>query len=153
MRIRSAKPEDIDRCTALLHTLFSQEAEFSPDARLQRRGLGMIVGDPSVGRVLVCEEEPGGRIVGMVVLLFTVSTALGARVVLLEDMVVDPSYRSRGVGSLLLREAAALARSEGLARITLLTDGDNLRAHAFYERNGFDRSEMVVFRTPISGDE
>jgi len=67
--------------------------------------------------------------------------------------VVDPSYRSRGVGSLLLREAAALARSEGLARITLLTDGDNLRAHAFYERNGFDRSEMVVFRTPISGDE
>ncbi|ASQ91669.1 GNAT family N-acetyltransferase [Prosthecochloris sp. GSB1] len=153
MRVRSAKPEDIDCCTALLHTLFSQEAEFVPDARLQRRGLGMIVAEPSLGRVLVCQETKSGGIVGMVVLLFTFSTALGARVVLLEDMVVDPSYRSRGVGGLLLREAEALARSEGYERITLLTDGDNLRAQAFYEKNGYNRSKMAVFRRMLSRSE
>ena len=94
--------------------------------------------------VLVARRE--GRIVGMVSLLFTVSTALGGRVALLEDMVVYPAERGVGVGSRLLREALGLARERGCRRITLLTDGSNDLAKAFYAKHGFAVSGMVPMR-------
>ncbi len=147
--VRNATPDDVGRCVELLRLLFSQEAEFEPDPALQRKGLCAIIDDPSKGCVLVCEKTAGGRIDGMAVLLATVSTALGRKVLLLEDMIVEPSRRSAGIGSLLLEHSADLARKEGFGRITLLTDGDNRDAHRFYEKNGFERSGMVVFRKAI----
>ncbi len=149
MLIREARLSDTDRCTQLLHCLFTQEQEFSPDPALQQRGLDMIISSPETGRVLVAEEPGNGRIAGMVVLLFTVSTALGRRVILLEDMVVDPAMRSMGTGSLLLRAAEAFASKNGFGRITLLTDANNSAAHSFYRRNGFEQSDMRVFRKII----
>ncbi len=149
MTIREAQPPDTDRCIELLHSLFSQEEEFTPDPALQQKGLDMIINNPQAGRVLVAEEDGCGRIAGMLVLLFTVSTALGCRVILLEDMVVDPAMRSVGIGSLLLHEADAFASRNGFGRITLLTDHDNKAAHEFYIRNGYERSDMVVFRKRI----
>jgi GNAT superfamily N-acetyltransferase len=82
----------------------------------------------------------------MVNLLYTVSTALGARVAMLEDMVVTRQQRGGGIGTLLLQAAIALARADGCQRITLLTDTDNASAHRFYRRHGFVASPMVPFR-------
>lgn len=150
MRVRPATPEDIDRCAELLRLLFSQEAEFTPAPLLQKKGLGMIIGNPASGTVFVCEETDGGLLTGMTVLLFTVSTALGKPVILLEDMIVDPQYRSRGVGSLLVEHAIKFAEEHGFGRITLLTDHDNTTAQEFYTRHGFRKSGMVTFRKIIS---
>jgi ribosomal protein S18 acetylase RimI-like enzyme len=85
----------------------------------------------------------------MVNLLYTVSTALGARVALLEDMVVAPQARGRGLGSALLTHAIAHARSQGCRRITLLTDGVNDSAQRFYARHGFTGSGMVPMRMSL----
>ena len=82
----------------------------------------------------------------MVGLLYTISTALGARVALLEDMVVAPAWRNAGFGSQLLEAAIAQARQAGCQRITLLTDDINTDAQRFYGRHGFTRSPMVPFR-------
>jgi len=142
--IRKAEPTDIESCARLLNILFSQEHEFTPDQRKQEAGLGMIIGNPSVGTVFVCESEKG--IIGMVILLNMVSTALGKKVVMLEDMIVEPAWRSKGIGALLLEHASRWARNEGYGRITLLTDGDNVPAHHFYEDHGFVRSSMVAYR-------
>jgi GNAT superfamily N-acetyltransferase len=142
--IRIAIEKDIAQCARLLGVLFGQEHEFMPDVRLQERGLGMIIGHPSVGTVFVCERN--GAIVGMVALLTTVSTALGNRVALLEDMVVSPECRGQGLGSMLMEHAAEWAESQGFGRVTLLTDGDNESAHRFYSGKGFSRSGMAVFR-------
>jgi hypothetical protein len=73
-----AVPGDITALCGLLQVLFSQEAEFRPDHEAQARGLAAIVGDPATGEILVARG--GGRVLGMVSLLYTVSTALGARV-------------------------------------------------------------------------
>lgn len=150
MVIRSATPEDIDRCCELLEHLFEQETEFFPDPELQKNGLRLIIENPSEGTVLVSVNEQKGVITGMVVLLYTISTALGKKVALLEDMIVDPAYRSQGTGSHLLQHAIRHVRNMGLARITLLTDHSNATASKFYEKNGFTRSDMVVFRKIIS---
>jgi GNAT superfamily N-acetyltransferase len=142
--ITQATPADIPALCELLTILFSQEAEFTPDPQAQARGLARIIDNPEVGAVFVCKEE--GRAVGMVNLLFTVSTALGETVALLEDMVVAPSHRGSGVGSQLLSYAIVVAQQQGCKRITLLTDADNADAQRFYARHGFARSDMIPLR-------
>ena len=103
--------------------LFDQEAEFSPDSQTQEKGLATIINGANVGDILVARKD--GKILGMVNLLYTVSTALGDRVALLEDMVVAPGARGGGVGSSLITHAIARAKDRNCKRITLLTDSDN----------------------------
>jgi GNAT superfamily N-acetyltransferase len=142
--VKVAVEGDVPRCAELLGILFSQEREFTPDAEAQSRGLLMIINNPEVGRIFVAEVD--GVIQGMVLLLFTVSTFLGTKVALLEDMVVLPEWRGLGLGSRLIDCAVEFARRDGFGRITLLTDRDNDPAQLFYSSKGFITSEMVVFR-------
>jgi GNAT superfamily N-acetyltransferase len=146
--VEPATDGDIPALCELLALLFAQEAEFAPDASAQRRGLAGIIGDPRIGSILVARED--GAAVGMVNLLFTVSTALGERVALLEDMVVAPAARGRGVGAELLAHAIAHARARGCRRITLLTDGANEAAQRFYARHGFAASGMLPMRLALA---
>lgn len=144
MHVTPATVADIPALCELLDLLFTQEAEFTPDREAQLRGLRAIVGDPEVGSILVARD--GDDVLGMVNLLWTVSTALGARVALLEDMVTRPEARGRGIGGELLEAAVRYARDQGCRRITLLTDVDNDRAQAFYRHHGFVESPMLPFR-------
>ena len=145
--ISQAAVEDIPQLVELLTLLFAQEADFVPDAARQERGLRLIVEHPDVGRIY-CARSSGG-VVGMVSLLFTVSTAEGGRVAWLEDMVVHSGRRGQGIGERLLRHAVAEARALSCSRITLLTDGTNSPAMRFYERAGFSRSQMVPLRLSL----
>jgi len=144
MEIQTAASTDIPQLCLLLDTLFSQEAEFQPDSELQALGLGAIIEGDGIGDILVAKEAD--QIIGMVNLLYSVSTALGSRVALLEDMVIAPQNRGHGVGSALLKYAIQFAREKGCKRITLLTDNDNDSAHRFYEKNGFTESSMQAYR-------
>lgn len=144
LRVRSARRADLGALTALLGHLFAQEAEFKPAARTQRRGLSLLLERPALGRLLVLEQ--GGQVLGMVSLLASVSTALGAEVAWLEDLVVDPAHRGHGHGRRLLTAALAEARRRGYRRISLLTDADNAPAHALYRAHGFQASPMRPFR-------
>ena len=152
MTITPATPSDIPALTTLLGQLFTQEAEFTPDPTAQSRGLALIIGNPALGQILVARQ--GNSIVGMVNLLYTVSTALGAPVALLEDLIVDPAFRGAGIGGELLRAAIRQARLHGCQRLTVLTDHDNAGAHRLYTRHGFQGSAMVPLRlllNPVTG--
>jgi len=142
-----AKIEDIPRLSELLTILFTQEADFSPDAARQSAGLAAIIADSAVGHILVLRRH--GEIIAMVNLLYTVSTALGERVAILEDMIVHPQHRACGAGSRLLRGAMEFARETGCRRITLLTDHDNSDAIRFYTAHGFTRSTMIPLRLAL----
>lgn len=142
--IGSATAEDCPALADLLTVLFAQEAEFTPDPIAQSRGIALIVANPDIGHIFVARDD--GRVIGMVSLLYTVSTALGGRVAFVEDMVVCPQNRGRGVGERLLTHALAFARAEGCRRLTLLTDGDNGAAQAFYRKHGFIGSSMIPMR-------
>jgi len=144
MQIDIATPADIPHLSGLLSILFSQEAEFSPDPDAQARGLALIVGNPAAGAILVARE--GDQVLGMVNLLFTLSTALGAKVALLDDLVVSPERRGAGIGTRLLNRAIAFAREQGCRRITLNTDRSNLSARRLYEKHGFVTSTMIPLR-------
>jgi GNAT superfamily N-acetyltransferase len=142
--IRFATADDVARCAELLGILLSQEREFVPDLAAQSKGLAMIINNPDAGCVFV--YEAGGIIQGMVLLLFIISTALGKKVALLEDMIVMPDSRRKGIGTSLLQRALECALDKGCGRVTLLTDHDNEAAHKMYRKCGFTKSDMVVFR-------
>lgn len=147
MKITPALPSDIPELCELLNVLFSQEEEFVPNYQAQSRGLSRIINNSELGLIIIAREE--GQVIGMVNLLFTISTALGERVALLEDMVVSPRIRGSGVGSMLLEQAITSARLSGCKRITLLTDRANESAQHFYQKHGFEFSNMIPLRLSL----
>lgn len=147
-RVELATSDDIPQLCELLAILFAQEEEFEPDAAKQAAGLAQIIGNPAAGQILLLRD--GEQAVGMVNLLYTVSTARGGRVAILEDMVVRPERRGSGAGAMLLQAAIAEARAAGCTRITLLTDGANEAAIRFYRRHGFSVSGMLPLRLVLS---
>lgn len=140
--VEEAVLEDCKRLCELLSVLFTQEKEFIPNFSKQLRGLQMILNESSIGRIYVLKKE--GYIIGMVSLLFTVSTALGEKVAWLEDMVIDPRFQGKGYGKMLLKEVLQRAKDFTCKRVSLKTDADNLRAQTMYQKLGFEDSTMKV---------
>jgi GNAT superfamily N-acetyltransferase len=68
----------------------------------------------------------------MIDLLFTISTAEGGFVVVLEDLVIHTEYQGHGYGSKLLNHAIDFARQKNFLRITLLTDRPENVAQEFF---------------------
>lgn len=148
MQVRSARAEDVESLVALLGLLFDQELEFAATPALQRDGLLALMSIPDRAGVLVAEGH--GHVLGMVSLQVVISTALGGPVALLEDLVVDPSARGQGVGSILLLGAVEHARRFDCRRLTLLTDAGNVAAQELYLRHGFLPSSMLAMRLEIA---
>jgi GNAT superfamily N-acetyltransferase len=142
--IEPATIDDLPQLADLLFDLFSHEADFIPNREKQTRGLRLILEQPNRGRIFVLRS--GERIIGMINLLITISTAEGGFVLILEDLVVHGDHRGQGYGGRLLEHALAYARSKDFLRITLLTDRLESGARAFYEKHGFKQSGMVPMR-------
>lgn len=142
--IEPAISEDLDELSSLLGELFSEESDFRPDKAKQLRGLRLIFEQPNRGRVFVLRRDR--TIVGMINLLFTISTAEGGFVLLLEDLVVHKEHRGHGYGSKLLDYAIEFARQKNFRRITLLTDRPELRSQSFFRKHGFYESPMLPMR-------
>jgi GNAT superfamily N-acetyltransferase len=149
--IEPAIVEDLDELSGLLGELFSEESDFRPNKQKQLRGLRLIFEQPNRGRVFVlrCNRS----IVGMINLLFTISTAEGGFVLLLEDLVIHKEHRGHGYGSKLLQYAIDFAKQKNFLRITLLTDRPELRSQSFFRKHGFYESPMLPMRLLLSSPD
>src|SRR4029453_13639912 len=123
----------LDELSEMLGGLFAQESDFRPDKERQLRGLRLIFEKPSRGRVFVLRRN--GAIVGMINLLFTISTAEGGFVILLEDLVIHKKYQRKGYGTRLLQHAIDFAKQKNFLRITLLTDRPENVAQEFFRHH------------------
>lgn len=130
--------------THLLGELLAQEHDFTPDLEKQARALRLILDDPARGQLFVAHS--GGQAIAMASVLFTISTAEGGPVGLLEDVIVAKPHRGQGIGKRLLDHVLAWCWQHGLLRVTVLTDHDNGAAQGLYEGVGFRRSAMRVMR-------
>lgn len=149
--VEQATLEDLPRLTDLLVGLFERQPDFTPNRLKQMRGLRLILENPARGRIFVLREH--GKILGMVNLLFTISTAEGGLVMILEDLVIDPEHRSHGYGTILFEHAIRYAREKDFQRITLLSDRSEVESQAFFRHHGFVPSNMIPFRLRFSTDE
>jgi GNAT superfamily N-acetyltransferase len=146
--IEPATEADLDELSEMLGGLFTQEGDFRPDKEKQLRGLRLIFEQPSRGRVFVLRRN--GAIVGMINLLFTISTAEGGFVILLEDLVIHKQYQGKGYGSKLLQHAIDFAKQKNFLRVTLLTDRPENVAQEFFRHHGFVESSMIPMRLWIT---
>lgn len=142
-----ASADDLEPMADLLAELFTLESDFKPERHKQLAGLRLILDTPAIGQLFVLRVD--GKVAGMANALFTVSTAEGRRVVLLEDLIINAAHRGAGLGRKLIDHILTWSTAKGLPRVTLLADKDNVSALAFYERLGFEYSAMRVLRKTV----
>lgn len=148
--IREAERRDVEAMTALLSALFAIEQDFTPDPVRQRRGLLRLLDEPGAARLFVAER--GERVLGLCAVHRLFSTAEGAPVGLVEDVIVAEDARGTGVGRRLLCHAETWAARQGMTRLQLLVDADNAPALTFYKRLGWSPTRLVCRRKGLSGE-
>ncbi|NTW48562.1 MAG: GNAT family N-acetyltransferase [Chlorobiales bacterium] len=139
--VRPAEPNDIDDLLDLLKILFSIEIDFTFNDTVQREGLRLMLEDKASRAVMVAEY--GGQVIGMATVQSHISTASGAAVGIIEDVVVKQSFRGRGVGKKLLDEIEAWAKQHGMKRVQLLADRTNDPALKFYDSLQWTPTRLV----------
>jgi GNAT superfamily N-acetyltransferase len=149
--IREARPGDMEELTELLGLLFSLEADFSPDAARQRSGLDLMMskGQPRLVLVAVSADDGASRVLGMATAQLLISTAEGGPALLVEDVVVRPEVRGRGIGRTLLERIEAWGKRLGATRLQLLADRHNTASHEFYRACGFAPTNLVCLRRTL----
>ena len=146
-RVEPATIEDLPALTELVMDLFSRSGDFKPDQVAQERGLRLILEQPNRGRIFVVRNND--RIFGMINILFTISTARGGFVILMEDVVIHPDHRGQGYGAMLVDYVVEFAKQKNFKRITLLTDKMSADSQDFFRKHGFEYSNMVPMRRII----
>lgn len=146
-RVESATIDDLPALVELVMGLFSKSGDFMPDEAAQERGLRLILEQPNRGRIFVVRNND--RILGMVNLLFTISTARGGFVLLMEDVVIHMDHQGQGFGTMLINHVFDFARQKSFKRITLLTDRVSAESQEFFKKHGFDYSNMIPMRKII----
>ncbi len=150
-RVEPATIEDLEILTEMVMCLLREEEDFTPDRAKQETGIRLILEEPSRGRIFVLRND--FLVVGMVNLLFTISTAEGGFVVIMEDFVIHPDHRRRGFGGILLNHVIRFAKDRNFLRITLLTDRISAESQAFFQRYGFRHSSMIPMRLTFPSDQ
>jgi len=84
--------------------------------------------------------EDGDSVVGCYSLItFENLSHLGARSALIESVAVSPDHQRNGVGKAMMDHALAEARARGCYKAALSSNMKREKAHAFYDRLGFER--------------
>jgi ribosomal protein S18 acetylase RimI-like enzyme len=104
--------------------------------------LAAIVGSPAT--VLLAARTEAGDVAGSLTLvLFRAPTGPRAWI---EDVVVDTSVRSRGIGAALVQEALGRATAAGARTVDLTSRPSREAANRLYVRLGFEQRETNVYR-------
>jgi GNAT superfamily N-acetyltransferase len=141
--IRPARQDDINDMLLLLQQLFGIEEDFSFDPVQQRKGLKLLLESLSAV-IMVAEKE--GSVIAMATAQMVISTSEGGPSLLVEDMVVKPSWQKQGIGSRLLQSLGDWGADKGARRMQLLADKTNSPAIDFYHRTGWQQTQLICLR-------
>ena len=125
--IRDAESKDIPA----LKTLFLQLGYQTETAILAQR----ITAPQSMMSALVAETE--NAVCGVIVINFILPVHENRLWALISALVIEESSRGSGIGQQLLQAAERLARDKQCAQIELSSSEKRIRAHQFYENNGY----------------
>jgi PhnO protein len=70
-------------------------------------------------------------------------TALVAEI---QEMFVDPKFRSQQIGKALMNRVVEFAKSKGAIQLEVTSRATRESAHRFYEREGFEKSHVKLVR-------
>ncbi len=105
--------------------------------------LDLLEQDSRLGVQMVAEAD--GRLQGFASLYACVDTLVADRILVMNDLFVDPSLRNRGIGAALFDASLAYATAHRYARLDWVTAQDNRDAQRFYDRHGGRRGPWVSY--------
>jgi GNAT superfamily N-acetyltransferase len=144
-RWRLARPEDDPELVALCLALNREDPGPAPIPPAQvRRTLRKLRAEPLRGRAVVLERD--GRVEGYALLLPLWSNELGGEVCFVDELYLVPAARGHGLGRRLME---LIVRGRGIwprrpAALAVEVTPANRRARAFYERLGFERTNLAM---------
>ena len=145
--IRPATPADESAVLDLIEELFVAPGARPPAYRVDdaREAIQRTIGSEGSDILLAVE---GGTVVGMLALYVDFLMIRYGLRCWLEDVIVLPSHRSRGIGKALLEAAADWARRHRCTHIQLNSFNARVDAHRFYVANGM-KQDSLSFNLPL----
>ncbi len=139
--IRPARFDDEAEVLALIPELFAPPGAKPPRYNVEsaREAVQRTIGGERSDILLAVD---GSNVVGMLALYVDFLMIRYGLRCWLEDFVVLPSQRSRGVGKALLEAAADWARAQGCTHIQLNSFNGRKDAHRFYIANGMTQDSL-----------
>jgi ribosomal protein S18 acetylase RimI-like enzyme len=162
MRVRPARSADLPRVSELAALLVRQHHTLDPQRFMLVEPIAegyrrFFTGElRRKGAVILVAEDDDGTILGYAYATLEprnwndLLDAAGK----LNDVLVDPNARRRGVGRALVRAALGELTARGAPRVVLMTAWRNPNAHAFFESLGFRRTMLeMTAEVPASRSE
>jgi GNAT superfamily N-acetyltransferase len=141
LTIRDARHEDAPVLAALMTVL-----GYPTQPRNMSAGLNRVLADPAFRTIVAVTAD--NRVVGFAGFRVGPTFAGDELECEIVALVVEPTYRSQGVGSAIVAAGEEWARSRGASTMMLGTRGDRERAHRFYAREGYS-ADGLRFRKPL----
>jgi GNAT superfamily N-acetyltransferase len=141
--VRPAEPEDRPQLLELIKGYFAFYRRPFPSASKLEGLLDLLQQKPDRGVQLVADE--GGRLHGFASLYACLDTLVADRILVMNDLFVEPSLRNRGIGAALFEASLAFATAHGYARLDWVTAADNHDAQRFYESHGGHRGPWISY--------
>ena len=147
MVVRPAEAEDRPQLLELIRGYFAFYRVPFPAGSKVERLLDLLERDSTLGVQLVAAE--GGRLHGFASLYACLDTLIADRILVMNDLFVDPSSRNRGTGAALFDASLAYVSAHGYARLDWVTAADNYDAQRFYDRHGGRRGPWISYSATV----
>jgi GNAT superfamily N-acetyltransferase len=138
--IRPAAAGDVTAVAAAIERLLVELGGSRPPRPRLEAEVEAALADPGIGATLVAEAA--GEIVGVLSASWQRALHVPGRYATIQDLWVDPDWRSRKVGAALVDELADLCKAQGVARIEVGLPRRSFDAigatEAFYLDNEFE---------------
>lgn len=138
-RVREATREDVAGAADGIERLLVELGGERPPRQELEAATRELVEDPRLGALFVAESD--GQVVGVLAASWQHATHVPGRYGTVQDLWVDPAWRSRAVGRELLEALFGLAREQGIPRLEVGLPQDSFAAieatRSFYLANGF----------------
>ena len=95
-----------------------------------------ILKDDNFYAIVSVEDE---KIVGVLTSRIINRLARKKNILFIDDLIVNETFRKKGIGKLLIEKATQYAISKDSLELTSLIENTN--AHRFYENNGFKKGQ------------
>jgi GNAT superfamily N-acetyltransferase len=153
INVRHLAPEDVDKVTKLIARLKDLNSELDPHYMtidnledVVRDYVKKSAEDPNVV-FLLAEDEETKRIVGILRAQFRDRAFYKPRnALVITDIYVDPRYRRKGLGSLLLRKLEETAREKGIEMLIAVYPAGNVIADDFFNKKGFKLLQVERYK-------
>jgi ribosomal protein S18 acetylase RimI-like enzyme len=140
--IRKATLQDLDQLT----NLFDQYVVFyknPSNIEKHKSYLKERMENNEATIFLAFDEKNPEKAIGFTLIYVTFSSLALNRILILNDLYVDPNVRKNGVGEKLISQAVVLAKELGSNLIRLRTAKSNTVAQGLYNKMGFVREDYI----------